>query len=137
MESSTDTSCSVGYRTMSKCALVEKVRQFAATRAWPQPGQAQAQITLWQSDAEAESDGDQQQRRTLYLSGHHRGCALHALLRFHYSAGRDLPTWLAKLAAEVPASMSSVKKRRALANTIIAQCSAHTLFFVISAFTSA
>ena len=42
-----------------------------------------------------------------YVSGHHRGCALHALFLFHYYAGQAPPEWLVRMGQRVPAHVES------------------------------
>ena len=42
-----------------------------------------------------------------YVSGHHRGCALHALFLFHHCAGRAPPEWLVRMGQHVPARVES------------------------------
>ena len=42
-----------------------------------------------------------------YVSGHHRGCALHALFFFHRCTGQALPEWLVRMGQHVPAQVES------------------------------
>ena len=44
-----------------------------------------------------------------YVSGHHRGCALHALFLFHHCAGQAPPEWLVRMGQQVPAHVESVQ----------------------------
>ena len=45
--------------------------------------------------------------RLAYVSGHHRGCALHALFLFHHCTGRAPPEWLVRMGQHVPAHVES------------------------------
>ncbi len=93
---SSNPSTAVGYRHVATCPLLEKVRQFVLGKAWPHPDQAR--IVLCPVSDESE------QRR--YVSGHHRGCAVHAMLRFHWETGSPVPAWLQELAASTPITTS-------------------------------
>ena len=42
-----------------------------------------------------------------YVSGHHRGCALHALFFFHRCTGQAPPEWLVRMGQHVPAQVES------------------------------
>ena len=42
-----------------------------------------------------------------YVSGHHRGCALHALFLFHHCAGQAPPEWLVRMGQHVPVHVES------------------------------
>ena len=111
---SADTGLSAGYRMVSSFALVEKARQLCETKRWP-TGKSLRVWTQQTSKASgavgqrgaADAKPGAAEAKFAYVSGHHRGCALHALFLFHHCAGQAPPEWLVRMGQQVPAHVES------------------------------
>ena len=91
----------VGWRGVLQADLEEKARVLGLTRAWLN---APEDKFLLFSPSQIECTG----HLYWYVHGHHRGCALHAMLAFYFAngSGLELPRWLAKMAVGIPADIA-------------------------------
>ena len=111
---SADTGLSAGYRVVSSFALEEKARQLSETKVWP-TGKSLRVWTQQTSKASgavgqrgaADAKPGAAEAKFAYVSGHHRGCALHALFLFHHCAGQAPREWLVRMGQQVPAHVES------------------------------
>ena len=91
----------VGWRGVLQADLEEKARVLGLTRAWLNaPEDKFLLFSPSQIDCTGELYG--------YVHGHHRGCALHAMLAFYFRSGSglELPRWLAEMAMGIPADIA-------------------------------
>ena len=91
-----------GWRAVLQKDLEDKVRMRSVSGEWSNATEDRLVLFLpGQIGAKGELH--------FYLTGHHRGCALHAMLAFYFYCGSergiDVPDWLCEVAMAIPADI--------------------------------
>ena len=93
-----------GWRAVLQKDLEDKVRMLSASRAWSDAKEDRLVLFL---PRQIGAQGNLH----FYLTGHHRGCALHAMLAFYFYCGNErgieVPCWLCEMAMAIPADISN------------------------------
>ena len=92
-----------GWRAVLQKDLEDKVRMLSASRAWSDAKEDRLILFL---PRQIGAQGNLH----FYLTGHHRGCALHAMLAFYFYCGSErgieVPDWLCEMAMAIPADIA-------------------------------
>ena len=93
-----------GWRAVLQKDLEDNVRMLPASGEWSNATEDRLVLFL---PGQIGAKGDLH----FYVTGHHRGCALHAMLAFYFYCGNErgieVPCWLCEMAMAIPADISN------------------------------